>query len=59
MVEEDERPIPTKSPNGMRKIEPLAIQVQLLAFTWQNCLELIREGAKGEYLAPLNNQCSG
>ena len=59
MVEEDECPIPTKSPNGMQKIEPLAIQVQLLAFTWQNFLELIGEGVKGEYLVPLNNQCSG
>ena len=59
MVEEDEHLIPTKSPNGMWKIELLAIQVQLLAFTWQNCLELIGEGAKGKYLAPLNNQCSG
>ena len=59
MVEEDKHPIPTKSPNGMQKIEPLAIQVQLLAFTWQNCSELIGEGAEGEYLVPLNNQCSG
>ena len=33
-------------------------QIHLLAFTWQSCLELAREGAKGESLAPLNNQCS-
>ena len=58
MVEEDERPIPTKCPNGKWKIQPLAVQVQLLAFTWQSYLELTGEGAKGKYLAPLNNQCS-
>ena len=59
MVEEDERPIPIKNPNDTRKIQPLAVLVQLLAFKWKNCLELTGEGAKGEYLAPSNNQCSG
>ena len=57
MVDEAEHPIPTKYPNGKHNIQPLAVLVQLLAFTWQNCLELTGEGAKGGYLAP-KNQCS-
>jgi len=43
----------------MHKIWPLTVQVQLLAFTGQNCLELTGTGVKGESLAPLNNQYSG
>ena len=33
-------------------------QVQLVAFTWRNCLEQTGEWEKGEKLAP-SNQCSG
>ena len=59
MVKEDERPMLTKCPNSKHKIEPLVVQVQLLAFTWRNYLELTAEGAKGEYLAPSNNSAAG
>ena len=55
VVEEDERPLPIKYSNSMRNLQPLTTEVQLLAFPWQNCLELIGEGAKGGLLAPSNN----
>ena len=42
-----------------RKIQSFTGQVQLLAFTWQRCLETAGEGVKGKNPAPLNNQCSG
>ena len=59
MVEEVEHLIPIKY--SIKYVQNIASdsQVQLVAFTWQNCLEQTGgEWAKGEKLTP-SSQCSG
>ena len=58
-VEEDEYPKRTKSSISHVEYTVSDSQSQLLAFSWQSCLELTGEGVKDEFLAPSVNQCSG
>ena len=55
VIEEDEHPKPSKWHAEYTASDSRA---QLLAFPWQNCLELIGEGVKRKFLAPSNSQCS-